>query len=131
MGASAVEEMAARMARIATTTISSINVIPRAGGVRMLAPISARSVHDHFARPFGPLHGWTEKFARAASHKMRSSPLWAVDLPAGLEELLRLLRHPFLGLGVVPDVLGDLHGAELRPAHGAEVRRLGPLGRQG
>jgi hypothetical protein len=40
------------------------------------------------------------------------------------------LAQPMLG-GVAPDVLRDLHGAELRAAHGAEVRRLGRFLRQG
>src|SRR5215510_7475782 len=40
---------------------------------------------------------------------------------AGLE-LVAHLVHALLG--IVADVLGDAHGAELRPAHRAEVRRL-------
>src|SRR5262245_25405753 len=64
----------------------------------------------------------------------------AVDLAAGTLELGGLVakalgqRH---GLGghalpgrVVADLLRDLHRAELRPAHRAEVRELGPVGRQ-
>src|ERR1041385_2380853 len=47
-----------------------------------------------------------------------------IELTAFLRELLRLLVHR------VPHVLRDLHRAEVRPAHGAEVRGLGPLGRQ-
>lgn len=44
-------------------------------------------------------------------------------------ELTRLLGHPLLDLRaaaavLAADVLGDLHRAELRPAHRAEVRRL-------
>src|SRR5712691_11793262 len=63
-----------------------------------------------------------------------------VDLAAALPELLRLLLEPLherCGLlgdavagGVVAHVLGDLHRAEVRPAHGAEVGELGALGRQ-
>src|SRR3989454_6964639 len=63
-----------------------------------------------------------------------------VDLAAALPELLRLLPEPLrdrgrllrdavLG-GVVADVLGDLHRAEVRPAHRAEVGDLRALGRQ-
>src|SRR4051794_32781030 len=51
-----------------------------------------------------------------------------IQLTAFLDELLRLLFHPLFG--VVAHVLRDLHRAEVRPAHGAEVRGLGPLGRQ-
>src|SRR5713101_8020217 len=58
----------------------------------------------------------------------------AVDLAAALPELLGLfpeplrdrgclLRDAVLG-GVVADVLGDLHRAEVRPAHRAEVGDL-------
>src|SRR4029453_397382 len=65
----------------------------------------------------------------------------AVDLPAALPELLgllaeplhdrsRLLRDAVLG-GVVADVLRDLHRAEVRPAHRAEVGQLRALGGQG
>src|SRR3989442_11810707 len=63
-----------------------------------------------------------------------------VDLSAALPELFRLLPKPLrdrgrllrdavLG-GVVADVLGDLHRAEVGAAHGAEVRDLRALGRQ-
>src|SRR5262245_20879545 len=45
--------------------------------------------------------------------------------------LAELDRHFFhAGCGVVAHLLGQLHGAELRPAHRAEVRHLGALGRQ-
>src|ERR1043165_1071326 len=47
-----------------------------------------------------------------------------IKLAAFLRELLRLLVHGLAHL------LRDLHRAEVRPAHGAEMRRLGPLGRQ-
>src|SRR6202011_1776324 len=40
------------------------------------------------------------------------------------QEFRRLLRHAALALGVVAHVLRDLHGAEMRPAHRAEVRDL-------
>src|SRR6266404_4984794 len=52
-----------------------------------------------------------------------------VDLGALVAELAGLLRHT-LG-GVVADLLADLHGAEFRSAHRAEMRQLGALGRQG
>src|SRR5712691_3291586 len=65
----------------------------------------------------------------------------AVDLAARLSELLRLLLEPLherrgllgdtVGGGVVAHVLRDLHRAEVRPAHRAEVGELGALGRQG
>src|SRR5205807_737660 len=42
---------------------------------------------------------------------------------------LRLLRHA--GGGIVADLLADLHRAEFRPAHRAEMGELGALGRQG
>src|SRR5438128_1851213 len=64
-----------------------------------------------------------------------------VDLAAALPELLRLLLEPLherRGLlgdavrgGVVAHVLRDLHRAEVRPAHRAEVGELRPLGGQG
>ncbi len=41
-----------------------------------------------------------------------------------------LLREPVRG-GVLAHVLRDLHRAEVRAAHRAEVGELGPLGRQG
>src|SRR5262249_37872873 len=51
-----------------------------------------------------------------------------VDLAAGLAELLghfgEALGDGVLGAGRVADLLADLHRAELRPAHRAEVRRL-------
>src|SRR5262249_60846241 len=57
-----------------------------------------------------------------------------VDLAAELPELLRHLRHALLLVvergGVVAHVLGDLHRAELRPAHGTEMRDLVRLLRQ-
>src|SRR5205085_7302530 len=62
-----------------------------------------------------------------------------VDPAAGLGELGRflfqaeadglLVAHAVFG-GVGPHVGGDPHGAELRPAHGAEVGRLGAGGGQ-
>src|SRR5215831_18652793 len=58
-----------------------------------------------------------------------------IHLAAELPEFLRHLRHPLLLViergGVVAHVLGDLHGAELRPAHGAEMRDLVRLLGQG
>src|SRR5438093_12079653 len=65
----------------------------------------------------------------------------AVDLAAALPELLGLLaqalrerggllRDAVLG-GVVAHVLRDLHRAEVRAAHRAEVRDLRAFGRQG
>src|SRR5213593_4652230 len=64
-----------------------------------------------------------------------------VDLAAALPELLRFLLEPLherRGLlgdavrgGVVAHVLRDLHRAEVRAAHRAEVGELGPLGGQG
>src|SRR5205814_544688 len=64
-----------------------------------------------------------------------------VELAAALAEFLGLLAqalsdgdglswHAVLG-GVLPDLLRDLHRAELGTAHRAEVRDLGALGRQG
>src|SRR5579875_2949960 len=65
-----------------------------------------------------------------------------VDLAAFLAELLAHLRHPSFGgqerlrarillRREVPHLLGDLHAAEFRSAHRAEMRRLGALRRQG
>src|SRR5437773_1992818 len=64
----------------------------------------------------------------------------AVDLAAALPELLRLLAQPLrehdglgghaLLRGVFPHFLRDLHRAELRAAHRAEVRDLRALGGQ-
>ena len=42
-----------------------------------------------------------------------------------------LLFRKFLAGGVVPDFLRDLHRAEMRAAHGTEVRELGAFLRQG
>src|ERR1044071_4613012 len=62
-----------------------------------------------------------------------------VEFGAGGDELGGLLLQPFgeRGLlvelvfrGVVPDLLRDLHGAEVRAAHRAEVRELGALLRE-
>src|ERR671918_2158029 len=62
-----------------------------------------------------------------------------IDLSPFLAELLGLFAHPLferLGLfkpflfGIIPHVLGDPHGTEVRPAHRAEVRNLGALGGQ-
>ncbi len=59
--------------------------------------------------------------------------LFQVNLPTPLPELRRLLRHPLLRLrhARVPNILADLHRAELGPAHRAEVGHLGALGGQG
>src|SRR5262245_33804686 len=137
MGPSALAEMAASTASSATTTSSSISVIPRAGAVRIPVPHRARSVRTKLPRAFAGLHLQAENFARPRSAQdadrrgRRRSP-FPVDLPAGLPELLRLLRHPLLHLGgVVADLLGDLHRAELGPAHRAEVGHLRSLGGQG
>src|SRR5258705_10008209 len=73
--------------------------------------------------------------ATSAMRTTRTASGRSVDLPAGLLELLGLLAqalgqrdrlggHPVLG-GVLADLLGDLHRAELRPAHRAEVGDLG------
>src|SRR5687768_13387275 len=62
---------------------------------------------------------------------LRSSHLLSgrlVELRSGREKLLRLLRHPF-GCGGA-DLLGNLHRAEVRAAHRAEVGGLGALCRQ-
>src|SRR6266540_4511706 len=48
-------------------------------------------------------------------------------LPQALRHGGRLVADP-VGLRVLPHVLGDLHRAEVRAAHGAEVRELGALG---
>src|SRR6185436_4196255 len=62
-----------------------------------------------------------------------------VDFGAGGDELGGLLLHPFgegrllvelILRGVVPDLLRDLHRAEVRAAHRAEVRELGALLRE-
>ena len=50
----------------------------------------------------------------------------ASSLPAHLAELLAHLGHAGQRLGVLAHVLGDLHRAELRPAHRAEVGVLVP-----
>src|SRR6185503_15642337 len=63
----------------------------------------------------------------------------AVDLPALLDEFHRLGLHAFAQRGLVAEavllrivahILRDLHGAEVRPAHRAEVRELGTVLRQ-
>src|SRR5213593_2590463 len=48
-------------------------------------------------------------------------------LPESLRHGGRLVADP-VGPGVLPHVLGDLHRAEVRAAHGAEVGELGALG---
>src|SRR6202046_3505146 len=50
-----------------------------------------------------------------------------VNLAAQFHELFGLFGHP--AFGVVADVLRDLHRAEMRPAHRAEVRDLRAVGR--
>jgi hypothetical protein len=57
---------------------------------------------------------------------------WQVDAAGAARELGhasgdRLLVGQAVLVGIVADLLGDLHGAELRPAHRAEVRGLGVL----
>src|SRR5947208_2458681 len=48
-----------------------------------------------------------------------------IKLAPFLDEFLRLLLHPFLR--VLAHLLRDLHRAEVRAAHRAEMRRLRPL----
>src|SRR5437667_9565359 len=77
--------------------------------------------------------------ARGPLRALGSGP--PVDLAAALPELLRFFPEPLRDRGrllrdavlrgVVADVLGDLHRAEVRPAHRAEVGELRALGRQG
>src|ERR1700729_2733819 len=54
-----------------------------------------------------------------------------VERPALVQELLRLLRHARHRLGLLAKILGDLHRAEFRPAHRAEMRHLVTVLRQG
>src|SRR5687768_14263403 len=60
--------------------------------------------------------------------KRRSSILLQINGGSGGAELTRLLVHPVLRH--LPDLLRELHRAELRAAHRAEMRELGALGRQ-
>src|SRR5690606_12077945 len=94
---------------------------------RRLQPLMTFSSHSHgivAAREF------------AIRRRSRLRPGLLVDLAALPAELLGFLPHSLLhgllqreatGCGVLPDVLRDPHAAELRPAHGAEVRRFGRL----
>ena len=45
-----------------------------------------------------------------------------IDLRAGVAELVGHVEHALLG--EIPDLLRDLHRAEFRTAHGAEMRHL-------
>src|SRR5580704_9549103 len=54
-----------------------------------------------------------------------------VERPAPVQELARLLFHAGHRLGFLAKVLRDLHRAEFRPAHRAEMRHLVPVFRQG
>src|SRR6185503_9685352 len=63
----------------------------------------------------------------------------AVNLRALLDELFAFFFHAFLERfffrhallgGVFADVFGDFHGAEMRAAHGAEMRGLGAVLRE-
>src|SRR5260370_21434520 len=56
----------------------------------------------------------------------RAAVFVGVDLGTLLEEGFRFLLHA--GPGVVADLLGDLHRAEFRAAHRAEMRELGAFG---
>src|ERR1051325_1714533 len=77
------------------------------------------------------------RFASSASSASFASLLesqthsnWRVDLRSLLAELLRLGRHAGLRCRIIPNVLRDLHRAELWPAHRAEMCDLGAVGRQ-
>ena len=68
-----------------------------------------------------------------AHHAELSPSFLVINLSAGLFEFDRLVLHAFLQRffvrnaktrGVVAHVLGDFHRAEVRAAHGAEVRAL-------
>src|SRR4029077_2894309 len=92
-----------------------------------------------FARPSSRTAG---RLARPALPKPRlfRRRFVDVDFPAALFELLRLLRHRgadvgggqrvVLAFGGVADLLADLHRAEFRSAHRAEMRNLGAIGRE-
>src|SRR5207245_5378202 len=75
--------------------------------------------------------GWGEGLAQAPifPSSLRRGRLLGIDLGALLQEGLRLLLHS--RPRVVADLLGDLHRAEFRAAHRAEMRELGPFGGQG
>ena len=78
---------------------------------------------------------------RASVDGLTHAPvLTQINLPAQRLELLGLLRHPGFGLSPVrrpgtaervPDLLRNLHGAEFRAAHGAEMGDLVGLFGQG
>src|SRR5580692_4820984 len=53
-----------------------------------------------------------------------------VERPALVQELARLLRHAGHRLGFLAKILGDLHRAEFRAAHRAEMRDLVAVLRQ-
>src|ERR1043165_7749536 len=67
---------------------------------------------------------------RMAPLESQTNSNWRVDLRPLLLELFGLSGHARLRRGIVPDVLGDLHRAELWAAHRAEVRDLGAVGRK-
>ena len=82
-----------------------------------------------------------EKPQQAVNYRALVDLNFLIQLTPFVAELLRLLLHAFhhrflitvqaVLIGIVTHFLADLHGAELRPAHGAEVRHLGGILRQG
>src|ERR1700750_3065505 len=82
-----------------------------------------------------PCRRWELAATRTRTGSAPTGPPWAPPcwIPKALglavhlrplrQEFRRLLRHALLG-DEIAHVLGDLHRAELRPAHGAEVRGL-------
>src|SRR5580658_387108 len=91
-----------------------------------LPPIS--SVRGVYQSPHARTTGWR----RSEIPPRRLNSLLChgrqIDLGPVPQETLRHLVHP--GLGDIPDLLGDLHRAEFRPAHRAEMRDLGTFGRE-
>src|SRR5262245_46052531 len=112
-------------------TVANSAMHPRTIAASSVAPISLLISGPPVVRP--------RVLREDRMPRFRESSRPDVQLRALALELLRLvaqavldgrmllpLPHPVLRR-VVPDLLRDLHGAELRPAHRAEVRDLGAL----
>ena len=84
--------------------------------------------HGSQGRRLGRQHTGLECIA-SFRRGVRATALVGIDFRALLQELLRLLGHA--APGILADLLRNLHRAEFRAAHRAEMRELGAVRRQG
>src|SRR5690606_5051419 len=113
---------------------------PGPAGIRWTVPLTSAleqqllSLRGHGGRLAGGRRdlGYSSRRGRAGLRRLDDRQ---VDPAARVPERLALGAHALLGepplLGVLLQLLADLHRAELRAAHRAEVRGLGRLGREG